>query len=541
MHADIVVRGPIYTMDPAAPWAEAMAVTGGRITAVGDAAAVRPLAGPGTLIVEAGDGMVMPGIVDAHNHVSTGGQQAAWELSLPPVLSLRELLDGVGATARAAAAGDWVIGGAVGSDLFNGIGTAENLRALDAVSHGHPVMLRDVSTHHRWVNSRALEILGITAATPDPPGGSYLRDDDGRPVGVLFEQASQFAEQTARESIPDQRERDLTSARTALRLLNSYGVTAVQDAGTMGPWLDTFHSLDERGELTAWLVASMPNIHYMVASAVFPELAPYAATLRSRHLRPDFVKILLDGIPMSRSAAMLHPYAGEADFRGASLYDMPSLVAVLQDAVDRGLHVKAHATGDFTVRQVLDAVQVIRDRGHHDAIFHVAHPEFVDPADIRRFRELNVVADASPTLWFPNPINDVIRQQVGDRYMSRIWPLRELHEAGVTIAAGTDWPSAVERPDPWLAIETMVTRRHPGALVRGALAPEQALDLPTALTAHTSAAAAAIGLGGETGRLKTGLSADFVVLDRRLLDIPINQVSRTEVRQTWFTGRLVHG
>jgi predicted amidohydrolase YtcJ len=173
-------------------------------------------------------------------------------------------------------------------------------------------------------------------------------------------------------------------------------------------------------------------------------------------------------------------------------------------------------------------------------VFHVAHPEFVHPDDVARFADLGAVADASPVLWFPNPMNGIIAQQVQDHYLERIWPLRDLHDAGTLVAAGSDWPVAMPVPNPWLSIETMVTRRSPDPAFPGSLAAEQALDLHTALRAHTVNAAQAMGLAQQTGQLSAGMSADFIVLDRNLFDIPIEQVHQIQVQQTWFAGRLVH-
>jgi hypothetical protein len=143
-------------------------------------------------------------------------------------------------------------------------------------------------------------------------------------------------------------------------------------------------------------------------------------------------------------------------------------------------------------------------------------------------------------LWFPNPMYDVVAMQIQDHYMERIWPLAELHDAGALVAAGSDWPVAMPVPNPWLSIESMITRRNPDPAFPGTLAADQALDLGTALRAHTVNPAQAMGLAGETGRLSPGMSADFVVLGHNRFDIPVDRIHATEVRQTWFAGRLVH-
>ncbi|MEV6785607.1 amidohydrolase family protein [Streptomyces sp. NPDC051098] len=296
----------------------------------------------------------------------------------------------------------------------------------------------------------------------------------------------------------------------------------------------------------------MPAREFVESGPVGTELFDTASARRSAHVLPDFVKGVLDGVPMTRTSKFLDAYKPDpfapagatgghvCPFHGEGLFSDEELLQLLEAALSRGLHAKLHATADATVRQALEAVAVMRERYGDGPVFHVAHPEFVHPDDVARFAELSVVADASPVLWLPNPMNSVIAQQVQDHYMERIWPLRDLHDAGTLVAAGSDWPVAMEVPNPWLSIETMVTRRSPDPVFPGSLAADQALDLDTAIRAHTVNAARAMGLAERTGRLSPGMSADFIVLDRNVFDVPVEHVHNTEVRQTWFAGRLVH-
>lgn len=550
LRADVIVRGgPVYTLSENRPWAEAFAVRDGQIVAVGRESDVSTLRGPRTRMVDAAGGMVLPGLIDVHSHLGFGGQAAAWELNLAPTFGVPEILAAVRRRAEQLGPDEWVVGGVVISPVFHAMASQEMLAALDEASAGRPVLLRDDSLHNRWVNSRALRILGIEATSPDPVGGSYVRDEQGHPVGLLLGQPSTAAELAARGSAHDPHARDLHSARTAVSIFNAVGVTATQDAATMGSWLDVFTELDRAEQLNAWIVASMPAREFIESGLVGTALFDTAPTRRSAHVRPDFVKGLLDGVPMTRTSKFLDPYkpdpfaAGDAPvcpFHGEGLFSDDELHQLLDDAIARGLHAKLHATGDATVRQVLDAVTIMRERHGGDPVFHVAHPEFIHPDDLARFGELDVVADVSPVLWFPNPMNDVIAAQVKDHYMTGIWPLRSLHDGGALVAAGSDWPVAMPVPNPWLSIETMITRRNPDPAFPGMLAADQALDLPTALAVHTVNPARAMGLHRETGRIEPGLSADFVVLDRNLFDIAVERIHDTRVRQTWFAGRLVH-
>ena len=547
--ADLVVRNAnIHTLDPGLPRARAFAVRDGRIIAVGADPDVDELIGTGTQVLDAGGELIMPGLVDVHSHVGFGGQQSAWELTLPPGADLARILRAVSDRAAEIGPGDWVVGGTVISPVFQSIATREALAALDEAARGRPVLLRDDSLHNRWVNSRALRIMGVDATTPDPVGGRYVRDADGALVGQLLEAPSTAAELAVRRSVPDAHARDLVSARKAVSIFNSVGVTATQDAATMGAWLDVFAELDQADLLDAWIVGSLPAREFVESGPVGVELFDTAGQRRSAHVRPDFVKAVLDGVPMTRTSKFLEPYkpdpwapsVHQCPFCGNGLFTDEELLAVVEAAVSRGLHVKLHATADGTVRQALDVIATMRERYGHGAVFHIAHPEFIDPDDVARFRELDVVADLSPVLWFPNPMNDIIAMQVQRHYLDRIWPLRELQDAGALLAAGSDWPVAMAEPNPWLSIETMVTRRNPDTTVPGVLCADQAIDLASAVRAHTVNPARAMGLGQETGRIKTGFSADFILPDQDIFEIPIGRIHSTRVRQTWFAGRLVY-
>ena len=307
--ADVVVRNAaVHTLDPAMPRAEAFAVHGGKFVMVGTDADVEGMIGTDTRVLDAAGGLVMPGIVDVHSHLGFGGQQAAWELTLPPAANVEQILQAVRDRAGTLGPDDWVVGGVVISPVFQTLGSRETLAALDKASLGRPVLLRDDSLHNRWANSRALEIMGIDAASQDPADGRYVRDPEGLLVGQLLEQASTAGELAVRQSTRDPHERDLISARTAVSIFNSVGVTATQDAATMGMWLDVFAELDRAGELNAWLVGSLPAREFIESGPVGVELFDSAGKWRSTHVRPDFVKAVLDGVPMTRTSKFLEPY-----------------------------------------------------------------------------------------------------------------------------------------------------------------------------------------------------------------------------------------
>jgi len=540
----IVTNAAVYTCDPEKEWVEAFAVTAGVVTAVGAAAEIEALASAETKILNASGQMVMPGLCDVHAHLMIGGAQAAWELSVLPSDELETILAKLRKWAERLGPDEWVVGGTIGSPLLDRIALGGYLSALDEVSGGRPVLLRDDSHHNRWVNSRALEILGIDESTVNPEGGTYVRDTDGKLTGVLYESACAAAEDKAAASITDQRERDRVSAVTALRLMNSYGITAVQDAGTLENALVALSALDENSELTAWVVGSLPARPFFGDGTVGEELYALAEGYRRAHVRPDFIKLFLDGVPMTRTSAMLSPYLCHGEHEdpshtGELLWTREDLIGALQRCIALGLGAKLHATGDGSVRQALDAIEVVRGIHGDGPIFQIAHVAYVHPTDRARFAELNVVPDLSPYIWYPNIFDESIANQIPDDVLKESWPIKELAHSGALVSGGSDWP-VVPVPSPWLGMETLVTRANPDPEVPGEQNSAQALSLPQAIAAFTRNPAAAMGLGETAGVIKGGSSADFIVLNHNLFDVPTNAIHKTEVMQTFFQGQSVY-
>jgi predicted amidohydrolase YtcJ len=544
--ADLILRnGAVYTADAQRSWAEAVAIRGGKLVAVGTEGEAMAARRSETRVVDLKGAMVLPGINDVHNHHFLGGQADLYETNFSPLMSFDDILALVRSTAAKATQGEWIFGGIWGSDLIAKLATLDALAALDDASGGYPVMLRDDSQHNRWVNSRALELIGITQDTADPDDGEIVRDAaTGKPVGLLFEKASALAERAVAATASDAAQRGFNSTRRAVQILNSYGITGFQDAAAMLPILRALKALDDEGQLTAWCVASMPAHDTLFGADLFgDDLVALREEFRSAHVRPDFVKIFMDGVPPARTAAMIDPYLADklhgCCFRGDVKLSVPELARWIAKFEKQGLGVKIHCAGDGAVRATLDAIDVVRSFNGPGRLHHIAHASFIDPDDVPRFKELNVVADLSPIIWYPSPIVEAIRQAVPEERAKRFWPNRDLQEAGALMAAGSDWP-VMPTPDPWLGIEGMVTRRNPDGAFPGVLWPEQALDLATVLDIYTLNPARAMGIDQVTGSLEAGKSADLIVLDRNLFEIPAEDLADTKVLATYFEGRPVY-
>lgn len=543
--ADLIFRnGKVYTLDAERPWAEAVAVRNGSIVFVGDDAEAAALRGATTEVVDLRGRMMMPGLGDVHNHHTRGGQLDLFELSFQASASFDDMLGLVKSRAAETPAGEWICGGIWSSAHIARLRTAAARTALDSVSAGHPVMLRDDSLHNRWVNSKALELMGVSATTPDPDLGQIVRDEAGAPVGLLLEKASALAEQAVLRSINDPLGREMDSTRRAVEILNGYGVTAYQDANTTLPMLQALTRLDRSGQLNAWCVASLPAYNTLSGTELFGDgLIARREEFRTAHVRPDFIKLFMDGVPMTRTAAMLEAY--KPDEHGhpvvcRSFLRLPDVVGWLAKAEALGMGVKIHCAGDAAVRDILDAVEIVRRLRGPGKLHHIAHASFIDPRDLPRFRELNVVADLCPAIWFPCAITVANSAVIEAGRAERYWPNRELYETGALLAAGSDWP-VVGLPDPWFGLEGMVTRRNPKGGYPGALWPEQALSVERAIEIYTRNPARAMGIEHLTGSIEAGKSADVIVLDQNLFEIPPERLSKTRVVSTYFEGRLVHG
>lgn len=544
--AELIVRnGSIYTVQGNKPWAEAFAVRGGRYVAVGSNADVAALAGPQTRVIDLQGAMAMPGINDVHGHPLDGAYEDLYACNFAPSATPAQVLARVAECAARAEPGDWVVGGAWSSTLMADISTPAMLAALDRASAGHPVLLRDETFHNRWANSEAMQRAGIGASSANPAGGIIARDaDSGQPTGLFKEFPAFLA--LERQIPPRTQARQLNAARAAGATLNAVGITGVQDAFTSEGTLRIWSQVDRGPGLPLHLVASLSTMPAAdPAERTGLALADGRDTYRGPNLRPDFAKIFLDGIPPARTAEFLAPYLPDAEhgahFHGQSNYTRAQLVDLLAAFDQRGIPVKIHATGDGSVRLALDAVEAVRQRNGMPGQRHqIAHASFIAGSDLARFRQLGVSADISPMIWYPTGIGMATAMAIGPERAAHIFPIRDLTRAGALVAGGSDWPAGQATPNPWMGIEGLVTRRDPAGAFPGALWPEQAVDLATALRIYTLNSAEAMGLGRETGSIEVGKSADFIVLDRNLFKVPATQIHQATVKQTFFRGRQVY-
>jgi predicted amidohydrolase YtcJ len=539
----ILTNGSFYTVDADNPRAGAVAISGGRFLYVGDAAGVNVYRGAETRVIDLQGAMAMPGINETHAHAWQGGYKELYECNFPFTATPDEIAAIVTGCVASNPEADWITGGQWTSDFFidNEIGSPRQW--LDEISGDKAIYFEDDATHNAWVNSRALAIAGITRETEDPPGGTWVRDENGEPNGLVLETAKPIIE----SFIPAlTHEQNMASIAKAVELANSFGLTGINEARTPPAVAPAYKALDEQGGLTAHAVINMqtPRGQRQTPFDIEP-LLEVARANESTHVHTRFAKFFLDGVPTaSRTGLMIDPYLTSDEFpeetRGHSLIPADVLVEDLVNLDAAGITVKMHAAGDGAVRLALDAIEQARLANGQSGLRHeVAHAGYIHPDDVPRFAALNATVDLSPYLWYPRPIIDSIIGAVGER-AQYYWPIRDLHESGATMAIGSDWPSVAVSMNPWPAIEAMVTRRNPHTDAPEALWPEQSITLEQALEIFTLGGALAYRLETVTGSIEVGKSADFIVLDQNLFEIPIESVSDTGIMQTYFEGELVY-
>jgi predicted amidohydrolase YtcJ len=538
MPADLILRGAtVHTVDAARSTAQAVAIAAGRIAAVGDADAVDGLRGPATRVVDLDGAMVLPGFQDAHCHLGTAGH-ASTLCSLAESDGPDGHLRRIGAYREAHPDRDWIVGGGWSmSDFPGGTPTAA---ALDAVVPDRPAVLTNRDYHGAWVNTRALELAGITAATPDPAGGRIERDEGGAPMGTLQEQAMHLVLDLA--PAPTHADR-VAGIRAATAYYHRLGITACQDALVDAEWQAAYEELARSGELGLRVRGAL-QWDVGRGDEQVAELVERRRSGTVGRLVCGNVKFFHDGVVENRTAAMLDPYLDSGgrptDEHGIDMYDRADLERFVRLCDAEGFGVHVHTIGDRAVRESLDALEAaIRANGRRDARHQLAHVQFAHPDDLLRFRALGVIANVTP-LWarLEAYVAEMTLPFVSERAGSGMYPFASIVRAGGALAFGSDW--SVSTPDPRQQLATAVARRDPLGTAEEPLLPAERLDLGTAIAAHTIGAAHACSLDAVTGSIEPGKLADLVVLDRDLFGLAPENFLDVRVLATLVEGEVVH-
>ncbi len=527
--ADLVLHnGVIYTMNTAEPKAQAMAVTGGRIVAIGTNDAIAA-AYSGKADVDLNGQMVLPGFHDSHSHPAYDGVKLG-QCYLADADSIDKILETIAACDKDAPGSGWLIGAGWDLSLFPQANPSKQL--LDAVSLERPILLAGADGHSSWANSKALTLAGIERETPNPPNGIIERDAKGEASGTLRESAQEIV----RAAVPPVSAAAWREGLVrALQMANAFGITSLVEAAAGPDELAAYRSLDANGALTARVVASIEISNVDAGVLMRPEDRGTGSRLRT-----DSAKIFIDGVLEGETAALLEPYLDHPGFSGDLKMSPEALAAKVTELDKRGIQVHMHAIGDRAVRSALDAVAAARAaNGASDNRHHIAHLQLIDPLDRPRFAQLGVIANFQALWAFPDQyITDVNLPQVGQARIDQMYPIGSTLKAGARIVGGSDW--SVSSMNPLLAIETAVTRSDPTGHIAGVLNEAERVSLVDMLTAYTINGAYLMHQESETGSLEAGKAADFVVLARDLFSIPPQEIGEVAVTRTVLEGVTVY-
>jgi predicted amidohydrolase YtcJ len=515
MASPVPVHGP----------AQAIAVSGGKISAVGSNDEVQKLKGPKTQVVDLGGHFVMPGFNDAHVHLGSGGFEKL-NVDLVGSKSLDDVKQRIAARTKTAAPGEWIMGRGWDHTLWAEQKTPTRTD-IDAVTGDHPAIFNRVDGHIAIANSAALKAGGVTAQSPDPHGGKIDRDDKGEPTGILRETAMGAVSDKIPPPSMAQRRR---AAELALEDAARWGITSAQDNSDWEDFL-TYEQMEKEGKLTLRICEWLP----------FDAPIEQLLKMRQHHSQEDamlhtgMLKGFMDGSLGSRTAAMLAPYDDDPTNSGIPRYEQDKLNAMAAERANDGFQIGFHAIGDRGARMALNAfAYAIQKSAKKNLRFRIEHDQVIAPEDFKKYKDLGVIASVQPN----HLLTDMnwAESHIGPQRAKHSYPWKEFEDNGIPLAFGTDFP--VEPITPFRGLYAAVTRKNEAGTKE--YYPEQKLTIDHAIYAYTIGAAQAEFAEDWKGQLTPGMVADFVVLDRDITKVAPPEILKTRVLRTVVGGKTVY-
>ncbi len=545
----VIQNAAIYTLDSKRTWAQALVVHNGRIVRVGDNQEVETLIGPNTEVFDLHGKMVLPGFIDSHAHVSDTPNPEA-EADLYNLSSKAEILSVVKQFADTHPQNEVIYGSGWQNEFFGPAGPIKE--DLDAIISDRPVSLTSEDGHFAWVNSKTIELAGVSKASVNPPGGLIEKNPQtGEPSGTFRETARDLFQNVLPSFTVDQIK---CCIRNFMQEAARIGITSVHDPLLVLPdadgQLNGFGGL--RNNIQAF--ADMAREHLLTVrirgtvltdpTAGVNQLESIAAVCKQQH--PNFqiagIKVFVDGVVEGGTAYLLEPYAHLPESHGIPLWDPDALNDVITAADKAGLQVHIHVIGDAALRMSLDALeQAQMKNGKMDSRHLITHLHVVDRADIPRMAKLNVIGVPQP-FWHVKGdyFRDIEARYLGYARAEKAYPMQSLARAGILLAAASDFPVQVPSP-PLLGIQMGVTRCEPGETnPQEILGPEERMTLADMLASFTINGAYANFLEQETGSIEAGKLADLVILEKNLFKIPETEIADVKVLVTMFEGKIIH-
>jgi len=536
--ADLVlVNGGIYTVDKDRSTAEAAAVRDGVFVMVGKNAEIETLVGPETRTIDLAGKWALPGFHDAHVHPGAGGGgESLMGCDLRDMETVEAIISRVSKCSAEADDG-WLQGYAFDLSLFGLKGPHKSL--LDAIAPDRPILLWSSDYHSIWVNSKALEVAGITAATPDPDLGRIERDPDGSPSGTLRESAQGLVQKVIPEPSPEYK---VLALRAGIRYLNSFGTTSLINISVGLAEYESYRALEQEGALTARVVTAITfgggyAHHY---GEEFDRVLAGRNEYESDRVNHDSVKLYVDGSVEGETAALLEPYLDSAGDRGQLIFSQDKLNEAVTRFDSMGLQVHLHAIGDRAVRSGLDAIEAARNaNGPGDNRHTIAHLELINPDDFGRFAELDTTANFQSLWAYPDTaVTSLYLPVLGKDRVEGMYPIGSIVRSGGRIAGGSDWD--VTSPNPLKAIEVAIRRQDPDEDAGPGLNENERVSLSTMIDAYTINGAWLMHQEDRVGSIEVGKRADMVVLDRDLFTIPSTEISEAQVVMTLLDGEIIY-
>ena len=534
----VYTNGKIYTVNDAQPWAEAVAIKDGKFVVVGSNADVEAVNGDGTEVVDLKGKFAMPGLHDTHVHIEqayiadTLGDKMLSFSAEQSVEEMQKVLKEF-----AAKNPDLKVLFAGNLPQGNFPNASPTKAFIDEVISDRPVFMLSDTEHEGLLNTKALELEGITADTPTPVGGTIVKDPKtGEPTGYLKETA---AGKWAWKHFPDiSEEEHKKGLQGTIAYLNSVGITSVKQQHAKNPIAMAAQALEKDGELHARVALSwtwkgpLEPMPLKDQEKMIAERGRFASDL----IKTEFVKLSLDGNAGS-TGYVVEPYLVTKD-RGLAVYPKDQDVFAEVEKFDRmGLNISSHSTGDAANRQMIDAVANLkRKHGEVKGRHQLGHATLIHPDDIPRLKELDITPEFSPAIWYPSGFPNAQKAQLGPR-MDRWYPMRSVAKSGARFTIASDGPLFWHGP--MQLIETAITRQKPGGGDE-ALAPNEAIDLATALKATTLNSAYLMDQETTVGSIEVGKQADMIVIDLNLFEIPKTRIGQSKVLMTLFNGTMVY-
>jgi predicted amidohydrolase YtcJ len=535
--ADTVVHhAKIYTVNAKQPWAEAVAIQGDKIVAVGSEADVEKFHKASTKMIDAGGQLVLPGFVDCHIHFLEGSLNLG-RVNLEGAKGVADIQQRLREYAAKHPSKDWILGRGWDYAMF-GATALPDKKYLDELFPDRPAYLVGYDGHTAWANSKALALAGITKDTPNPRNGIIVREPaTGEATGALKDGAQRLVGKVL--PVPTRAEK-LAALLAGMKWANEHGLTRVHSAGGDFEELALFNELRLQKQQT---------LRFYIAYFLDPpELRP-SDIEKIEAARKEYaddwisggaVKMMVDGVIESHTAAMLEPYTDDPSVKGKLFWEPEKYKAAVAELDGRGLQLFTHAIGDYGVRTALDAYEnAEKVNGTRDRRPRVEHIETIQAVDIPRFGKLGVIASMQPLHSYPN--DDTLKvwaPNIGADRAGRAWAWKSIADDGGHLAFGSDWP--VVTLSPWDGVETAVTRQTSEGKPDGGFVPAQRMSVADAVYGYTLGAAFAGRREKTEGSIETGKLADIIILSQNIFDVDPGNISGTKVTTTIVGGRVVY-